>query len=165
MTIRRRDTPRRGQESVWDYPRPPALRGTKDLVEVHFAGRQIASTNASLQVLETSHPPTYYIPRSAFEDGVLEPVQGNTFCEFKGRADYFDVVVGASVATRGAWTYPRPTAKFAELVHHVAIMPAMMDACFVDGELVIPQEGTFYGGWITSQVSGPFKGAPGTMGW
>ncbi len=165
MTARRRDEPLNGQESVWDYPRPPALRSSEDLVEVHFGGQIIASTRASVQVLETSHPPTYYIPRRAFVEGTLVPTQGHTYCEFKGRADYFDVVVGEKIARRGAWQYPRPTARFALLNQYVALMPARMDACFVDGERVTPQEGEFYGGWITSKVSGPFKGGPGTMGW
>ena len=165
MHAPRRETPRPGQESVWDFPRPPALRKSDELVEVHFGGRIIASTRECVQVLETSHPPTYYIPRDAFADGVLRPTQGDTHCEFKGRADYFDVVVGDQVASRAVWQYPRPTASFTSLSGHVALMPAAMDACFVDGERVTPQEGQFYGGWITSKVSGPFKGGPGTMGW
>lgn len=165
MTSRRRDIPLPGQESVWDYPRPPALRKSSELVEVHFGGQLIASTRESVQVLETSHPPTYYIPRNAFSEGILVPTTGHTHCEFKGRADYFDVVVGESIAHRAVWQYPRPTAQFTSLKDYVALMPATMDACFVDGERVTPQEGQFYGGWITSKVSGPFKGGPGTMGW
>lgn len=165
MTSVRRDQPLPGQESVWDFPRPPALRASADLVEIRFAGHLIASTRESLQVLETSHPPTYYVPRQAFVDGVLVPVAGSTHCEFKGRADYFDVVVGQRSAIRAAWHYPTPDSKYAAIVDHVAVMPAMMDSCHVDGELVRPQDGRFYGGWITSKVSGPFKGGPGTMGW
>lgn len=165
MNGRRRDKSLAGQESVWDYPRPPALRKSDELVEVRFADQLIASTHDSVQVLETSHPPTYYIPRAAFEAGVLVPTAGHTHCEFKGRADYFDVVVGDRVAKRSVWQYPHPTPKFASLSEYVALMPALMDACFVDGERVTPQEGQFYGGWITSKVSGPFKGGPGTMGW
>ena len=165
MTARQRDVPQPGQESVWDFPRPPALRTRADLVEIWFGGELIASTRQSLQVLETSHPPTYYLPRDSFVDGVLVPVQGSTHCEFKGQADYFDVVVGDKVARRGGWHYPHPVAAFAALLNHVAVMPSMMDACRVDGELVRPQDGQFYGGWITSKVSGPFKGGPGTMGW
>ncbi len=165
MSAPRRDKPLPGQESVWDYPRPPALRRTDDLVEVHFGDKTIARTRESVQVLETSHPPTYYIPRGAFAEGVLVPVEGHTHCEFKGRADYFDVVVGERVAKRAVWQYPHPTSRFTALSQHVALMPATMDACFVNGERVIPQEGQFYGGWITSKVSGPFKGGPGTVGW
>lgn len=159
------DTPQPGQESVWDFPRPPVLRSGDELVEIHFGGRRIASTRNALQVLETSHPPTYYLPREDFADGVLVPVSGNTVCEFKGRADYFDVVVGDRRAPRAAWHYPNPSLRFADILAHVAVMPAMMDACVVDGELVQPQQGSFYGGWITSKVSGPFKGGPGTLGW
>lgn len=165
MTTPRRNAPGPGQESVWDFPRPPALRSTDELVEVDFGGRVIASTRAALQVLETSHPPTYYLPRSAFDDGVLVPVEGRTFCEFKGAADYFDVVVGESRASRAAWHYPHPTKRFEAIVDHVAVMPSLMEQCRVDGEVVRLQEGGFYGGWITSKVSGPFKGAPGTTGW
>lgn len=165
MTSRRRDQPLPGQESVWDFPRPPALRSTDELVEVFFGGERIASTRSALQVLETSHPPTYYIPSDSFTPGVLEPVRGTTHCEFKGRADYFDVVVGDHVAPRAAWTYPRPTPAFAELIGYMAVMPSEMDSCVVDGETITPQEGSFYGGWITSRFSGPFKGGPGTMGW
>ena len=165
MTSRRRDQSLPRQESVWDFPRPPALRTSTDLVEINFAGQLIASTRESLQVLETSHPPTYYVPRDSFVDGVLVPVQGSTHCEFKGKADYFDLVVGKRTARRAAWHYPSPDPKYAAIVDHVAVMPALMDSCHVDGELVRPQEGQFYGGWITSKVSGPFKGGPGTMGW
>lgn len=165
MIRHHRDEPQPGQESVWDFPRPPALRPTSELVEVHYGGRLIASTRSALRVLETSHPPTYYLPRDSFGGGVLVPVEGSTWCEFKGRADYFDVVVGERIAHRAAWHYPTPTTKFIDILDHVAVMPSTMDACYVDGELVRPQEGTFYGGWITSKVSGPFKGSPGTMGW
>ena len=161
----RREDPLPGQESVWDYPRPPALRRSNELVEVEFGGRLIARTRKALQVLETSHPPTYYLPHEAYMSGVLVAVAGSTHCEFKGTAEYFDVVVGKKVARRGAWHYPKPVGDFAELVGHVAVMPSLMESCRVDGELVQPQEGQFYGGWITSKVSGPFKGAPGTLGW
>ncbi|UJH70341.1 DUF427 domain-containing protein [Ornithinimicrobium sp. INDO-MA30-4] len=152
-------------ESVWDYPRPPALRGTNEAVEVHFGGQIIARTDKPIQVLETSHPPTYYLPRTAFEPGVLKPVPGRTTCEFKGQASYFDVVVGEARASRAAWRYPEPTSGFADLLGHVALMPGLMDAIYVDGELVQAQDGDFYGGWITSKIKGPFKGAPGTLGW
>ncbi|MGV8845593.1 DUF427 domain-containing protein [Tessaracoccus sp.] len=165
MTARQRDVPLHGQESVWDFPRPPVVRTRGDLVEIWFGGELIASTEHSLQVLETSHPPTYYLPRDSFRSGVLVPVAGSTHCEFKGQADYFDIVSGDKVARRAGWHYPQPVPTFEALLNHVAVMPSMMDACRVDGELVRPQDGNFYGGWITSKVSGPFKGAPGTMGW
>ena len=157
--------PTRPAESVWDYPRPPAVREVEERVEVWFAGERIAACGRAIQVLETSHPPAYYLPMEAFVDGVLESVGGSTWCEFKGRAAYFDVVVGDRRAERAAWHYPEPVTGYAALVGHVAVMPGAMDRCTVDGEVVVPQEGGFYGGWITSRVTGPFKGAPGTRGW
>ncbi len=165
MAAPQRDTPAPGQESVWDYPRPPALRPSSEVVEVHLGEQVIARTSDSIQVLETSHPPAYYLSRGCFTDGVLVPVEGSTYCEFKGRADYFDLVVGERVVHRGAWHYPEPVQGYAALLGHVAVMPGQLDACYVDGERVRPQDGRFYGGWITSKVSGPFKGGPGTAGW
>ena len=154
-----------GQESVWDYPRPPAVDPSDELVEVHLGGEVVARTRSSLRVLETSHPPTYYLPLDAFVDGALVPVQGSTVCEWKGRAAYFDVVGGGLRAARAAWTYPEPVATYAVLAGHVAVMPGLVDACLVDGETVRAQEGGFYGGWITERVVGPFKGGAGSWGW
>ena len=154
-----------GQESVWDYPRPPAVDPSDELVEVHLGGEVVARTRSSLRVLETSHPPTYYLPLDAFVDGALVPVLGSTVCEWKGRAAYFDVVGGGLRAARAAWTYPEPVATYAVLAGHVAVMPGLVDACLVDGERVRAQEGGFYGGWITDRVVGPFKGGPGSWGW
>ena len=160
-----RETPGPGQESVWDYPRPPALDASGELVEVHLGGVVVASTRASLRVLETSHPPTYYLPRSCFVQGALRPASGGSFCEWKGHAAYLDVLGGDRVADRAAWTYPDPTAPFADLRDHVALYPGAVDRCTVDGEVVAPQPGGFYGGWVTSRVAGPFKGGPGSMFW
>ncbi|AQP43588.1 DUF427 domain-containing protein [Tessaracoccus flavus] len=154
-----------GQESVWDYPRPPTLRRCSLPIEVILGGEIVFRGNESLQVLETSHPPTYYLPRSGFVPGALTPAPGGSFCEWKGAAKYLDVHGGEATASAAAWYYPTPTAGFADLVDHVALYPGAMDACFVDGERVIPQPGGFYGGWITSSVAGPFKGTPGSMGW
>lgn len=153
------------QESVWDYPRPPRVEPAGELVEVHFGGRPIVRTTRALRVLETSHPPTYYLPIADVEPGVLQPVEGASFCEWKGQAAYFDVSVAGHVATRAAWHYPDPSAGFTDLRGHVAIYPGTMDRCTVDGEVVRPQPGGFYGGWVTTRVVGPFKGEPGTMGW
>ncbi len=155
---------------MWDYPRPPRLERTEELVEVELGGRVVASSRAGWRVLETSHPPTYYLPREAFVAGSLRPCPGATWCEWKGRASYFDVVAtgpaGAPVvAPRAAWTYEHPTPGFVELAGAVAVMPGLVDRCTVDGETVVPQPGGFYGGWITGRVVGPFKGAPGTAGW
>jgi len=154
-----------GQESVWDYPRPPRVEESRARIEITFAGRVIARTDRSWRVLETSHPPTYYLPRRAFEAGVLREAPGATWCEWKGGAAYFDLVVGDRVATRAAWTYPEPSAGYEVIAGAVAVMAASVERCTVDGETVLPQPGGFYGGWITGDVVGPFKGAPGTLGW
>lgn len=159
------EVPGPGQESVWDYPRPPRVEPSAELVEVRFGGVVVARSTRTLRVLETSHPPTYYVPESDFVAGTLRPAAGSTRCEFKGDATYFDVVAGDAVARLAAWTYPDPWPGFEALAGHVAVMPGAMDECRVDGEVVVPQEGGFYGGWITSRVVGPFKGAPGTWGW
>jgi uncharacterized protein (DUF427 family) len=154
-----------GQESVWDYPRPPRVEPSSERVVVRLGGAVVADTRAAIRVLETSHPPAYYLPRSAFPAGVLVPARGSSMCEFKGRASYFSVRAGGMVAERAAWSYPSPLAGYEELADHVSLYPGAMDSCEVDGEPVVPQEGTFYGGWITSRVVGPFKGSPGTLGW
>jgi uncharacterized protein (DUF427 family) len=152
-------------ESVWDYPRPPRVEPSSEHVAVTHAGIVVADTTQSLRVLETSHPPTYYLPLDAFADGVLRQGEGASWCEWKGQASYLDLVVGESVLPAVAWTYPRPTKGFEALVDHVALYPGRVDRCTVDGEVVQQQPGSFYGGWITSRVTGPFKGAPGTSGW
>ena len=152
-------------ESVWDYPRPPAVRSVRRHVTVDLGGERIAETDDVVEVLETSHPPTVYLPRSAFVEGSLQPAEGSSWCEFKGRASYVDVVGGDARADAAGWYYPSPAAGYDVLVDRVAIYPGRMDRCVMDGEQVRPQEGGFYGGWVTSRVTGPFKGAPGTAGW
>ena len=159
------DHPAEGQESVWDYPRPPRLELSEELVEVELGGVVIASTTRSWRVLETSHPPTYYLPRAAFVAGVLRDADGQTWCEWKGAASYFDLVVDDVVAPRAAWTYRTPTAGFEDLTGAIAVMASAVGRCTVDGETVRAQPGGFYGGWVTDRVVGPFKGAPGTLGW
>ncbi|GAY18098.1 DUF427 domain-containing protein [Mycobacterium sp. shizuoka-1] len=154
-----------GQESVWDYPRPPRLEPFTGAITVELGGRVIASTDRSWRVLETSHPPTYYLPRDAFAAGVLRDAPGASLCEWKGQARYYDLVAGDVVAVRAAWSYPRPTRPFAQIAGAIAVMPGLVDRCTVDGETVVAQPGGFYGGWITSRVVGPFKGIPGSMGW
>ncbi|MFN8196051.1 MAG: DUF427 domain-containing protein [Nocardioidaceae bacterium] len=155
-----------GQESVWDYPRPPRVEPSDEVVEVWLGDMCVARTQTSLRVLETSHPPTYYLPRSAWVPGALRLVPDrHSVCEWKGSADYFDVVGGGRTAPAAAWSYPSPRPGFAALVDTVAVMPGAVDRCLVDGEEVVPQEGGFYGGWITSRVVGPFKGIPGSWGW
>ena len=155
----------RDVEDVWSYPRPPAVEPSDELVVVELGGVEILRTTHSHRVLETSHPPTYYLPVDAVAEGVLRPIAGTTVCEFKGEASYWDLVVGDRVVPAGAWTYPRPRPGYEMLLEHLALYPGRMDRCTVDGEVVQAQDGDFYGGWITSRVSGPFKGAPGTLGW
>ncbi|MFE4196630.1 DUF427 domain-containing protein [Paenarthrobacter sp. NPDC056912] len=157
--------PRPGQESVWDYPRPPRVESRNDRIVVQLGGQVIVDTTNAVRVLETSHPPVYYVPLDAFPAGVLVVAEGSTFCEFKGRADYFDVVAGGVSAPRAGWTYPEPRPGFEALSDRVALYPDRMESCQVNGEQVAFQEGNFYGGWITRQIVGPFKGGPGTAGW
>ncbi len=154
-----------GQESVWDYPRPPRIEACERLIQIDFGGERIVESQRSFRVLETSHPPVYYIHPDDIRVGVLVPQSRSSFCEWKGRARYFDVVTGGHRAAAAAWAYPVPTGPSACLRDHVAFYAGRMDACFVDGERVTPQPGEFYGGWITSDVVGPFKGVPGSMGW
>jgi uncharacterized protein (DUF427 family) len=161
----KRDVPGPGQESVWDYPRPPRVEPTTERVVVRLGGTVIADTTDAVRVLETSHPPAYYLPRSAFIDGALEPTAGSSLCEFKGSAKYLTIKGGNAAAERAAWYYPTPSRGYEVLVDRVALYPGPMDSVEVNGETVIPQAGGFYGGWITSRVVGPFKGEPGTAGW
>ncbi len=163
--VRRRERPGPGQESVWDYPRPPRVEPTGQLVEVVLGGVVVARSARALRVLETSHPPTYYLPAEDFLPGSLRPAAGTSWCEWKGRAGYLDVAGGDVLAERAGWTYPRPQPPYEALTGHVALYPGRMDRCTVDGETVRPQPGDFYGGWITSRVAGPFKGEPGTRFW
>ena len=153
------------QESVWDYPRPPRLVDFTGSITIELGGQLIASTSRAWRVLETSHPPTYYLPRDAFAEGVLRPTAGSSWCEWKGQASYYDLVTPERKAPGAAWTYLRPSRGFAPIAGALAVMAAAVDRCTVNGEEVIPQPGGFYGGWITSRIIGPFKGIPGSMGW
>ncbi len=150
---------------MWDYPRPPRLEPFAGAITIELGGEVIASTDRGWRVLETSHPPTYYLPPEAFRPGVLRDAPGASWCEWKGRARYFDLVTAAAVAEKAAWSYPDPTPGFTPIRDAVAVMAGAVDRCTVDGEVVTPQPGGFYGGWITSRVVGPFKGGPGTAGW
>lgn len=154
-----------GQESVWDYPRPPRLERVERTARIRLGGEVIVDTDDVVRVLETSHPPVYYLPIQAFGEGTLTPGEGSTHCEFKGGAAYFDVRGGGEVRPRAAWTYPHPSAGFEQLAGRVAVYAREMDACTLDGVEVVPQPGRFYGGWITPDVVGPFKGEPGSLGW
>jgi uncharacterized protein (DUF427 family) len=150
---------------VWDYPRPPRLEAFTGSITIELGGRTIASTDHGWRVLETSHPPTYYLPRGSFAEGVLHPAGGSSWCEWKGQASYFDLVTETRRAQRAAWTYPRPTTEYEPIAGALAVMAGAVDRCTVNGEVVFPQPGGFYGGWITSWIVGPFKGAPGSQGW
>ena len=152
-------------EDVWTYPRPPALQAVPDEIRIRFAGLVIAQTTAAFRVLETSHPPVYYLPRDAFYDCVLVPAPGGSFCEWKGAARYWTIQAGGRQAASVAWSYPAPTPAFTAIADHLAVYAGPMDGCFVGDEQVTPQPGGFYGGWITSNLKGPFKGSPGTAGW
>jgi uncharacterized protein (DUF427 family) len=154
-----------GQESVWDYPRPPRLEPSPRHVQVVFNGETIADTHRAYRVLETSHPPVYYIPPDDVRRDLLVPSASRTVCEWKGAATYHTVRVGDRSAPDAAWSYPRPDPAFAPIAGYLAFYPSKMDACLVDGIPVQAQPGDFYGGWITPDVVGPFKGDPGTRGW
>jgi uncharacterized protein (DUF427 family) len=154
-----------GEESVWDYPRPPLLERSAALVEVVLGGFVVASTTATWRVLETSLPPSYYLPREAFLDDAVLPAPGSSYCEWKGRASYWSLRAGDRVAESAAWSYEYPTRGFEDIAGHLAVYASRVDECRVDGEVVTPQGGDFYGGWITKNVKGPFKGDPGTSGW
>jgi uncharacterized protein (DUF427 family) len=161
----KRIRPAPGQESVWDYPRPPRVEETRRQVKVVFNGKVIADTRRAKRVLETSHPPVYYIPTGDVRMEYLTKAGHSTWCEWKGQAGYYRLKVGNRQVEDAAWFYPHPTPGYEAIQGHVAFYPAKMDACTVDGERVQAQPGDFYGGWITSEIVGPFKGGPGTIGW
>ena len=153
-----------GQESVWDYPRPPRVEATGERIRVRLGGETVVDTTDAVRVLETSHPPVYYVPRDAVRAS-LTPAPGASLCEFKGAARYLTIEAGDRREESAVWYYPDPSPGYEALSGRVAVYPGRMDSCEVAGERVTPQEGDFYGGWITSRVVGPFKGAPGTWGW
>ena len=159
------DTPAPGQESVWSYPRPAIAQPCARHIHIEHRGRVIADTRASVRTLETSHPPSYYLPPSDLLMTVLRPSARGSFCEWKGQAVYYDLVIGDAVIEDVAWSYPAPTPAFESLRDHVAFYPGPLDACTVDGVPVVAQAGGFYGGWITPDLAGPFKGVPGSRFW
>lgn len=154
-----------GQESVWDYPRPPALERSGAHIVVRFAGRLVADTDRSMRVLETSHAPVHYLHPEDVDLALLEPNRRRTVCEFKGAASYADLVVGERRASDACWWYDTPSDRFAELAGWITFYPSLVDEITLDGEIVRPVGGDFYGSWVTSRVVGPFKGGPGTEGW
>ncbi|MDJ0640587.1 MAG: DUF427 domain-containing protein [Paracoccaceae bacterium] len=151
-------------ENVQDYPRPPVLEPVPQRLCVIFSGKTVAESTHGLRILETHHAPTYYFPIRDVR-AQLVPAQGTTYCEWKGRAAYFDVHVGGSIAAPAAWSHPEPMPGFAALADHVAFYAGAMDRCFVGDERVIPQPGDFYGGWATSNLRGQIKGTAGTEFW
>jgi uncharacterized protein (DUF427 family) len=156
--------PGAGQESVWDYPRPPRIVADAREVTISFAGEQIARSRRALRVLETASPPTFYLPEDDIALRFVEEAEGASWCEWKGRAAYWSVRVGAELLARAAWSYPVPEAGFEALRGHIAFYPSALD-CRIDGQRVRPQPGRFYAGWVSDEVVGPFKGEPGSEGW
>ena len=153
------------QESVWDYPRPPRIEATAKQIRIVHRGEVIAESTRAVRVLETSHPPTYYIPEDDVRMEYLVLNDDHTVCEYKGLASYYDLHLGRVVVPDVAWTYPQPYPGFEQLVGYLAFYARKFDACYVGGEQVDAQAGSFYGGWITSDITGPFKGSAGTAGW
>ena len=160
-----RTEPLPGQESVWDYPRPPRLEKVGVRLRVILGGRTIADTTSGYRVLETSHPPVYYIPPEDIVQSYLRTAAGSSWCEFKGRAKYWSLDVDGKWADNAAWSYPSPSISFADIAGYLAFYASRVDECWVGDERVLAQEGDFYGGWITSRIVGPFKGGAGTRGW
>lgn len=154
-----------GQESVWDYPRPPRVEPSTKRVQVICNETIIADTQKSQRVLETSHPPVYYFPQSDLQMQYFTLSNRQSFCEWKGKAQYYNLVFDNKTIADCAWCYPQTTPAFKVIQDYIAFYPSLMDACYVDGELVTAQEGDFYGGWITKDIVGPFKGSQGTWGW
>ncbi len=161
----RPDVPLAGQVNVWSFPRPAIAEACAAWITIEHRGQKVADTMASVRTLETSHPPSYYIPPSDIAPGLLRRAPGGSFCEWKGHAIYWDVVMGDLVLPKVGWSYPDPSRAFAALRDHVAFYAGPFDRCTVDGQVVVPQSGGFYGGWITPDLAGPFKGIPGSMGW
>jgi len=154
-----------GQESVWDYPRPPAVVPCTHRIRVVHRGRTVADSMGAMRVLETSQPPAYYLPRADIDTSLLVTSGQRSMCEWKGMASYWSLSIDGAVDDDVAWSYERPTAAFTAITGHLAFYAQAVDECWVGDERVVPNPGNFYGGWITSAVVGPFKGGPGTLGW
>ncbi len=157
--------PRSGPESVWDYPRPPRVERSSRRIRVIVDGVVVVDTTRALRVLETSHPPAWYLPPEDIRMDLVERSGRTSWCEFKGQATYRSLRVGSRVVRDAAWVYERPAPGYEAIAGHLAFYPGRVDECWVDDERVVPQAGDFYGGWITTDVTGPFKGGPGTIGW
>jgi len=154
-----------GQESVWAYPRPAIAQPCQKHLRIVHRGVTIAATSNAVRTLETSHPPSFYFPPQDIAAGVLQASRRGSFCEWKGEAVYFDVCIDGETLRDAAWSYPRPSPAFLSLRDHIAFYAGPFDACFIDGARVTPQPGGFYGGWISPDLAGPFKGVPGSAFW
>ena len=155
--------PKQGQESVWDYPRPPALVQDRRRIEVRHGNETIASTSNAFRILETASPPTVYIPPSDVELKQLVEVRGSSFCEWKGSASYWALLEGREKSAIG-WSYKTPSSSFELIKDYLSFYPGRVE-CYIDGERVRAQPGGFYGGWVTNEIVGPYKGETGTGGW
>jgi len=153
------------KESVWDYPRPPRAEPTSKRIRVYFGGELVADSSRAVRVLETSHPPVYYIPRGDVRSEFLKPSASRSFCEFKGSASYWNLDVKGKTAEDAAWSYEDPSRGYESIGGCLAFYVSKTDECFVDEERAQPQPGSFYGGWVTSGIVGPFKGGPGSASW
>lgn len=154
-----------GQTSVWSFPRPAIAEPSRALVVIRHAGLTIAETRRAWRVVETSHPPSWYLPPDAVAPGLLMPSERRSWCEWKGMARYWHLALPTGVMRDVGWSYPDPTPAFSGIADHIAFYCAPFDACLVDGMRATPQPGGFYGGWVTPDLAGPFKGGPGTMAW
>ena len=153
------------QESVWDYPRPPAVSPCTEHVRIVQNGQTIASTRQAIRVLETSQAPAFYIPRSDIAKDILAISRQRSLCEWKGLATYWHIHLGNVTITDAGWSYEKPVPEYAAIAGHIAFYAQRLDECWVGEDQVNPNAGSFYGGWITSKISGPFKGAAGSLGW
>ncbi len=158
-------TPKEGQESVWDYPRPPKLVDCSKRIRIEVGNITLVDSKNTIRCLETSHPPVYYIPQSDIKMDYLKTTDKNTYCEFKGQANYYDLIIGDKIVKEVAWEYANPAKGFEKIKNYLAFYATKVDACYVDDEKVKPQEGSFYGGWVTNDIVGPFKGSSGTTFW
>ena len=154
-----------GQESVWDYPRPPRVEPVRRRLRVELAGAVLAETRRGLRVIETSSPPVYYFPPADVRSEFLEPSPRTALCEWKGIAHYWSVRIGDRLVVDAVWGYPQPDPRYEAIRNHLAFFPGSMDACYVDEERVVAQPGDYYGGRISAELVGPFKGEPGSERW
>ena len=155
-----------GQESVWDYPRPPRLEPSTDHVTIAHRGIVVADSRRPWRILETAHAPAYYLPREDVRTELLRPSRTRTVCEFKGAASYADLVLPDGTVVRDAfWWYDTPTAGYEAIAGAISCYPQRVDTCTVNDEVVTPLSSRFYGDWPTSRIAGPYKGAPGTEWW